>query len=128
MRRHRNRFAVIVLLSGLTLGAHAANRYAAGKRGLETVARAFLDKGADLRRLTLALKPKPGDYDAIFRDKESAAKARAYGERVWRQVGRQPIDPRAKYDHVLVFEATPEDLKAGRGDAPHFACGIRRIA
>jgi len=75
----------------------------------------FLQPGADLVKLTAALKPRDVDYAAIFTD-EYVGKARESYEPLWSDPSAA-MGPKEGQTALLIWPATSEEIKTWTGDA-----------
>ena len=75
----------------------------------------FLKPGADQPALTLALRPKPEDYDLVFVP-DAARKLRAELDPLW-DGGKLVLKPKAEQSELIVASATVDELRAGTGSA-----------
>ena len=90
------------------------------------VLKAFQKPDADVKALTLALRPTSEDYRA------------AYGEDLGKRLddlltpfwekGDVVIRPTAEQSELLLWEATAEELREARGNAEYFPGGYKRAA
>lgn len=113
---------VAVCASGCKKGGDAHATAAAAKEMLG----AFIKPGADPAALTAALRPKPGDYEAVFVG-EAAQKVKGVIDPIW-DSGKAVLKPSADQTEITVAGATPEQFAKGEGNAGFCPPAYKEIA
>ncbi|MGB0678489.1 MAG: hypothetical protein ACPGUV_02380, partial [Polyangiales bacterium] len=89
---------------------------------------AFLASGANHAALSAQLKPAAADYAKVFVKVEMAKKAEAVYAGLWQAIAQSPIAPKPGQTALLVWQASTEELRAGKGDAREFPGGYQQAA
>ncbi len=95
----------------------------AGARGL---LEQFLQPGADFKTLTQTLRPNSADFTAVF-SKEVAQMAERNYQLPWDQ-GHIVVHGNPEQTELVIWSATSEELKKGKGDAKKFPGGYVQAA
>lgn len=86
----------------------------------------FLEPGADCLKLTKMLRPTEKDYKKYFIEKSWKKARNMYDETFWSK--DLAIKANTGQTQILIWKATPKELKNGTGSAEFFPGGYRRIA
>lgn len=106
-----------------------AARFGSDEAGARALLSAFLDPGTDRAALTLALRPEPEDYAAVFAV-DIAGQMRSAYEEAWRvesAKGNIVIAPKAGQTELLLNSATGADFNGGAAAADGFPSGYREM-
>ncbi|MBW2734644.1 MAG: hypothetical protein JRH20_19825 [Deltaproteobacteria bacterium] len=96
--------------------------------GAKAMLQQFLKADADRTKLSLALKPQSADYGKVFADAATAKKAEAAYSKLWESVPKRPFGPKEGQTEILLWGATTDDLKEGKGNASKFPGGYKKVA
>lgn len=102
--------------------------YPGTEEGAKQVAGDFLKPGANLGNLSMALRPDPADYDAMF-DAETAAKVKAEHAPLWdtHKLVLRPVKA-TQTELLMPGGSTTEDLKAGNEAGKRCPTGYKDFA
>lgn len=100
--------------------------YPGTEQGAKDLLKEFVKPGADHAKLSKALQPATADYGSVY-DADFAKKLEAAYEPAWKS-GDLVVKPKDGQTEVLVWGASAEDLKAGKGNAAQFPGGYRQVA
>lgn len=106
--------------------APGATAYPGTDAGAKSLLAEFVKPGADHATLTKGLRPTKADMEAIFTP-DLAAKLDAAYSPAW-ESGKLVVAPKSGQTEVLVFSATSEELKGGKGGAVDFPGGWSKVA
>lgn len=102
--------------------------FPATEEGAKAMLQQFLKPGADRVKLSLALKPKSGDYAKVFADAALAKKAETVYGGLWESVKKRPLGPKEGQTEILLWGATTDELKAQTGNSSKFPGGYKTAA
>lgn len=100
--------------------------YPGTEAGAKALLADLMKPDADRKAMTKALKPQAEDYAAYF-DGDAADKAKKGYEKLWSDP-KAVISPKDGQTELLLWTATTDDLKAGKGNAGKFPGGYKRVA
>ncbi len=121
--------AATVLALSLSPGCKGASKgldYPGTEAGAKALLTDLMKPDADREAMTQALKPQPEDYAAYF-EGDAAGKAKKGYEKLWSDP-KAVISPKDGQTELLLWTATTDDLKAGKGNAREFPGGYKKVA
>lgn len=118
-------FIFLTLLLGLS-SASFATAMQGGEMGAKKLLKEFINPNVDHLKLTKTLRPKKIDYKAFFVEKAWEKAMKVYEETLWTK--DLVIEAKKGQTEILLWAATPAELKAGTGNSKYFPSGYREIA
>ncbi len=116
----------VIAFTTINCGGGTAS-FAGDKEGARALLSEFLKPGADLKKLTMQLKPEKEDYRAFYAEESTAARAEAAFEKLW-SGGNAVVAPKEGQSELLLYSATPQELKDHSGEADQFPAGLISMA
>lgn len=120
-------FAAIVAVGISCGGGSSATNFAGDKEGARGLLNEFLKPGADLKKLTMQLKPEKEDYRAFYKEETTAARAETSFEKMWSS-GNAVVAPKEGQTELLLYSATPEEMTNDAGESGKFPAGMLALA
>ncbi|MFA6431357.1 MAG: hypothetical protein WCV91_03115 [Candidatus Margulisiibacteriota bacterium] len=114
--------ALVVSLSSSSF----ATAMLSGEKGAKQLINNFINPNIDHLKLTKTLHPDKLDYKAFFIDKSWEKAMKVYEETLWTK--DLVIEGKEGQTKILIWSATPAELKAGTGNSKFFPGGYRDIA
>lgn len=105
----------------------ATAKFPGTKDGARALLGEFLKPGADLKTLTMELRPAKEDYRAFYADENTAARAEAFFDKLWNS-GDAVVAPKEGQTELKLFSATVDELKNDGGESSEFPTGMRSLA
>lgn len=119
-------FAAALLVVAMSAPVRAADAVFSGDRqGATELLQRFLAPGADLRALTLLLRPRRDDYLTAYRQ-PLAGRLAASHEQLWADE-TTAIGPQAGQSELLLGVTTTDRLIAGKPELEEFPGGYRQV-
>jgi len=113
--------ALIVSLSSSSF----ATAMQSGEKGAKQLLNNFINPNIDHLKLTKTLHPNKIDYKAFFIEKSWEKAMKVYEETLWTK--DLVIEAKEGQTEILLWAATPAELKAGTGNTKAFPGGYREI-
>lgn len=105
-----------------------AAEFSGDEAGARKLLAKLLDGSADRMALTLALRPDPADYAAVF-EGDAVAKAQESYAKVWASFSSEAvIAPKEGQTELKLSSATAEDFAADNDKGRDFPGGYRKVA
>lgn len=123
-------FLILVITIVFTLscgGGSTTAKFPGTKDGAQALLREFLKPGADLKKLTMELRPANEDYRAFFKEENDATRAEAFANKMW-DSGEAVIAPKEGQTELRLFSATPKQMSAYEGDYNEFPASMLALA
>lgn len=120
--------AVLLSVSaGCSREQQTFSQFPGTKDGARALLGEFLKPGADLKKLTMQLRPAKEDYRAFYADESTAARAESFFDKLWNS-GDAVVAPKDGQTELKLFSATVDELKNDEGEYSEFPTGMRALA
>ena len=127
--------ALKILLSGVIALAAAGcageqqafSKFPGTKDGARALLGEFLKPGADLKKLTMELRPTREDYRAFYTDERMAERAEVFFDKLWSS-GDAVVAPKDGQTELKLFSATPKEMVDDVGESSSFPPGMLALA
>ncbi len=105
----------------------AFSKFPGTKDGARALIGEFMKPCANLKKLTMELRPTKEDYRAFYADETSADRAEVFFDKLWNSEDAV-VAPKDGQNELKLFSATIEDLKNDSGESSEFATSFRSLA
>lgn len=122
-------FLILVTAIALAVscgGGSTTAKFPGTKDGAQALLREFLKPGADLKKLTMELRPTKEDYRAFFKDENDATRAEAFANKMW-DSGEAVIAPKEGQTELRLFSTTTKQMSAYEGDYAEFPTAFQAL-
>lgn len=119
--------AVVAVVGCSNRSSTATSKFPGTKDGARALLGEFLKPGADLKQLTMELRPTREDYRSFYADESTANRAEAFFDKLWNS-GDAVVAPKEGQTELKLYSATVEELKNDGGEYAEFPTALRALA
>lgn len=119
--------SIVLCLSGCSGTQKVSQKHPGTKEGAQALLQEFMKPGADIKAMTMELRPTKEDYRAFYVDEATAARAEAFYDKLWSS-GDAAVAPKEGQTELKLASATTEDLRDSTGESSAFPGGLISLA
>lgn len=118
---------VAVAAAGCAGKQQANSKFPGTKDGARALVGEFMKPGADLKRLTMDLRPSKEDYRSFYADETTAGRAETYFDKLWSS-GTAVVAPKEGQSELKLYSATTEEMRDMTGESTEFPSSLNALA